>query len=227
MKIRPEFATALEQQLTRAEQLGTNIGGWKLGLTSGKMRDSMGVGFRPFGHINESRIFSSGSRISLSEVGDIGVENELVFTFGEDVPADASRDQVIHCIKGISAGFELNERRLPTNASVADRIVDNLSNWGIVVGRLITDWKWISIDDLYVTLFQDGTRVEAVASFAHIDAQLQTLMTLSAVLARFNKQISKGDRVITGAFTRQRVTEPSLWRGDFGTEIGSVEVEWT
>ena len=36
------------------------VAGWKIGLTSGIARDSMGQGFRPFGYILADRVFASG-----------------------------------------------------------------------------------------------------------------------------------------------------------------------
>ena len=52
-----ELYSGLERQLVR---LGARKNaGWKVGLTSGQARNSMGVGFRPFGYIlAETRLFN-------------------------------------------------------------------------------------------------------------------------------------------------------------------------
>ena len=226
MKLDADLRAGLQSQLEQLDALKEGCGGWKVGLTSGRMRDSMGQGFRPFGHVLQSRIFNSGVDLNLSEVGDIGVENELVFEFAEPVPLGAKRDEVAECIAGVSAGFELNERRLEANASREERLADNLSNWGIVVGEFVADWKDAQIDNLTVSLVRDGVEIESISSIGHIDPHLQSLCSLSETLAEFNRQIEAGDRVITGAFTRQRVSSPSSWVGDFGSHIGTVEVNW-
>src|SRR5262245_52852348 len=62
---------ALEMQLRvlrRFEAGGERLGGWKVGLTSGKARDRMGKDFRPFGYILQNRIFSSGATVPLAKI---------------------------------------------------------------------------------------------------------------------------------------------------------------
>ena len=44
-----ELYAGLERQLVALA--GRKNAGWKVGLTSGQARDSMGAGFRPFGYI--------------------------------------------------------------------------------------------------------------------------------------------------------------------------------
>ncbi|MCY4129713.1 MAG: hypothetical protein OXG15_10815 [Gammaproteobacteria bacterium] len=204
----------------------TERGGWKVGLTSGGSRDAMGIGFRPFGHIAKDRIFESGVKISLNQVGDIGVENELCFLFGETVTADADRSQLQNCIEALRPGFELNERRLDGSASDSDRLADNLSQYGIVIGLPLTDFRDIELSELAVTLRCNESEVAQVSAKGHIDDHYDSLLALVRVLAKFDRRIEAGDHVITGAFARERVDEASTWRGDFSLGIGSVEVKF-
>ena len=222
--MKEEHEEGLRLQLDRYADV--TRGGWKVGLTSGGSRDGMGVGFRPFGHIAENRIFESGATISLSQAGDIGVENELCFVFGETVPTDTDRSHLLHCIREIRPGFELNERRLNSDASAQDRLADNLSQYGIVVGSPIADFRELPLEELAVTLVCNQTKVATVISRGHIDDHYDSLLALVRVLAQFDRRIEAGDHVITGAFARERVTAPSVWRGDFSLGIGSVEVEF-
>ena len=214
----------LRQQLKRFA--ADTRGGWKVGLTSGGSRDGMGVGFRPFGHIAKDRIFESGATIELRDVGDIGVENELCFLFGETVPVSADRAQLKRCIEALRPGFELNERRLSGDASVQDRLADNLSQFGIVVGSPKTDFRELQLEQLAVTLSCDDSEGVTVSSEGHIDNHYDSLLALVRVLAKFDRQIEAGDHVITGAYARERVVNPSTWRGEFSLGIGSVEVKF-
>ena len=223
--MKPEHKDGLRRQLERFRD--ADRAGWKVGLTSGGSRDAMGVGFRPFGHIERSRIYLSGSSLVLADIGAIGVENELCFHFGESVPQDADRESITTCINAIKPAFELNQRRLDADASDADRLADNLSQYGIVVGEAFTDFSAADLHDLSVTLFCDDSEVATTASKGHIDDHLDSLLALVASLAHFDRQIEAGDHVITGAFARESVKEPSVWRGDFSLGIGSVEVSFT
>ena len=222
--LKDELHEGLRQQLNRFAS--RERGGWKIGLTSGKMRDSMGVGFRPFGQIAKDRIFSSGSVISLQDISSIGVENELCFEFGNDLSMQPSRAEVIESVRAIAPAFELNEPRLPRNVVNAKKLADNLSQWGIVVGAAVSAWRDIEFDKLIVSLFRNGAWVETVKARDHIDNHLDSLVSLTRTLSQFGIHLREDDRVITGSFTRQPVMGPSIWRGDFGEEIGEVEVQW-
>lgn len=206
---------------------GRAVAGWKVGLTSGRGRDSMGAGFRPFGYILAEQCFESGVEIALADLGRGGLENELCFSFAHDLKANASRDEVIAAVETVAPAFEINQHRLGADATTADRLADDLSQWGIVIGATkALDWAGFDFSNLTVSLSSDGETVEEVAAAGHIDDHFDSLAALSATLARFDRRILAGDRVITGSYTRQSVPGPSVWRGDFGAEIGTVEVKF-
>ena len=220
----PAHEAGLRNQLERFKDI--ERGGWKVGLTSGASRDGMGVGFRPFGHIATAQIFESGVTLERRNVGDIGVENELCFKFRDTVPRGADKSRLRTCIEAVLPAFELNERRLASSATDKDRLSDNLSQFGIVVGRPLMNFQSLELADLDVTLFEDGEEVETVASRGHIDDHYDSLLALVDVLGKFDQQIGAGDLVITGAFARRRVLRASTWRGEFSLGIGTVEVSF-
>lgn len=219
-----EHEEGLRQQIERFTEVVR--GGWKVGLTSGGSRDGMGVGFRPFGHIAKDQIFESGATIDLNQTGDIGVENELCFLFGETVPIDSDRRRLQRCVEAVRPAFELNERRLDGSASDRERLADNLSQYGIVVGTSILDFHALKLEDLAVTLVRNNEEISTVRAEGHIDDHYDSLLALVHSLAMFDRQIKEGDHVITGAFARARVEDASVWRGDFSLGIGSVEVSF-
>ena len=221
-----DLHAGLSRQLETLEgklAAGEALGGWKVGLTSGQARDSMGSGFRPFGYILESRIFASGARIGLDAFERVGVENECCFTIGRELAGEVSRDAVASAVRSVAPAFEINERRLPASAPAADRLADDLSQWGIVAGvsRAVDG---VDFESLVVTLARDGEAVETVAARGHIEDHFDSIAALAAQLSRFGRTLRPGQRVITGSFGRCPVTEPSRWSGDFGSELGVVEV---
>ena len=201
--------------------------GWKVGLTSGSARDSMGKGFRPFGFILEDRVFPSGATLNHAELAPIGVENEMCFRFGRDVLPGSSIADVRDAVSGVAPAFEINQRRQPRDAPVVDRLADNLSQWGVVIGSFLIDWADIDFDQVAVDLYHNDELVETVRAQGHIDDHFASLAALSGSLAKFDRQISAGDIVITGSYTRQTVLGPGTWRGNFGAAVGEVEVSWT
>ena len=221
-----DLHAGLSRQLETLEgklAAGEALGGWKVGLTSGQARDSMGAGFRPFGYILESRIFASGARIGLDAFERVGVENECCFMIGRELAGEVSRDAVADAVQYVAPAFEINERRLPADAPAQDRLADDLSQWGIVAGdsRRVAG---MDLESLVVTLARDGEAVETVAARGHIEDHFASIAALAAQLSRFGRTLRPGQRVITGSFGRCPVTEPSRWSGNFGSELGVVEV---
>lgn len=224
-----ELDEGLRRQL---EALGEcKPAGWKVGLTSGVARDSMGPGFRPFGFILPERVFPSGARIERAGIQTPGVENEFCFTMGRILGADATRDDAIAAVESVCAAFELNERRLTPGATTADRLADDLSQWGIVVGESrVLDWNAFPFADVSVRLSLDGGEIENVAAAGHIDDHFDSLAALARQLARFGRSLEPGHRVITGSFGKHAVTEACRLDGDFDAGaakgIGRVSVEF-
>lgn len=224
-----ELHTGLSRQLETLERrlaAGESLGGWKVGLTSGQARDSMGAGFRPFGYILDSRIFASGANIALDAFERVGVENECCFTIGRELAGEVSRDEVLDALDGVAPGFEINERRLAADATAPERLADDLSQWGIVAGPS-RDVSGVDFESLVVTLARDGEAVETVAARGHIEDHFTSIAALAAQLSRFGRTLHPGQRVITGSFGRCPVQSPSSWSGDFGSDLGVVEVAFT
>ena len=224
-----ELDAGLRRQL---DVLGEReVAGWKVGLTSGGARDSMGPGFRPFGFILPERVFPSGAKVERAGIMTPGVENEFCFTMGSQLGAGATRDDALEAVESVCAGFELNERRLSPGATTADRLADDLSQWGIVVGEpRVLDWRGFAFADVSVRLSLDGSELESVAAAGHIDDHFDSLAALARQLARFGRALEPGNRVITGSFGKHAVTDACRLHGDFdaGTAkgIGQVSVEF-
>ncbi|MCZ0942481.1 MAG: hypothetical protein OXJ53_05445 [Gammaproteobacteria bacterium] len=229
MPDRRQLEAGLQRQL---DALGADApAGWKVGLTSGSARDSMGEGFRPFGHIRADRVFDSGARISLAGMRTPGIENELCFRLGRALEGEVSRSQVLDAVASVAPAFELIERRLPSSAGQDEHIADNLAQWGIVVGKERQfDWERFPFSGLSVTLHRDGEAVQQVAADGHIDDHFASIVALAVQLAAFGRRIEAGARIITGSFTKQAVAGPCRYEGDFGTGeiqgLGRVAMEY-
>jgi len=210
--------------LGAAEQAGERVAGWKLGLTSGANRDAFGAGVRPFGYVLTSRVLNSRASLWWEDEVKCGViENELCFILGADVSEQVDARAVRAALAGVAPAFEINQARLAANASPAERVADNLSNWGIVVGEiqpLPTNWDQ---QGLKVRLLHNAEGIASVAAANHIDDHFQSLATLANRLLRFGRKLQAGDRVITGAFGRVQNPQRGLWSGDFG-EFGRVHL---
>jgi len=210
--------------LERYRADGRDVGGWKVGLTSGVGRDSFGKGVRPFGFVLANRIYKSNALLSLNTIGSCGVENELCFTLAERLGSGATADDARDAVATVAPAFEINQLRLRGRAGPGLAVGDNLSQWGLVIGTERAIPVGFDFDSLTIVLSRDGIAVETTQAREHIDDHFQSLATLANRLARFGLGLERGHRVITGSYTRQSVPAPSRWTGAFGAELGDVHV---
>ena len=130
-------------------------------------------------------------------------------------------------VASVSPAFELIQMRLDRDATASDRLADGLSHWGIVVGaEHMLDWRNFDFSELVAILSCNGTQVETRAAAGYIDDHFQSIAALSKILAKFNRQVLAGNRVITGSYTRQCVKERGIWQGNFGEILGDVEIKF-
>ena len=203
---------------------GREVGGWKVGLTSGQARDSMGPGFRPFGYILKNRIFATNHVFRRADFQRVGVENEFCFRLRETLPGDADRADVIAALDSAMPAFEINEPRLGAGASASDRLADDLNQYAIVVGSAhALDWQSFDFKAVRVTLHLDADALQTVDADGHIDDHFDSIAALARQLHRFGRSLDAGSYIITGAYTRHAVTpEGGLYRGDFGKPFEPV-----
>jgi len=219
------------QLLDRWLNEGEELGGWKIGMTSGESRDALGVGLRPSGFVLKSRIYRSGATIPRARLYAGGVENELCFVVGQTLAAGATPTTARDAVAGIAPGFEINQKRLPPGSAAGLRIADNLSNWGIVYGDPITaDRLTGDLADLEVTLAEqksDGHHtIEQVASAGHMDPHYDSLAILAQRLADYGHALEPGQQVITGAYGKTPFA-PGQFSGHFSLGIGDVQLTLT
>lgn len=210
------------QLMQRWLDQGEQIGGWKIGMTSGASRNAMGAGIRPFGFVLASRIIESADTLPLVDLHRGQVENELCFLLNDELGADATAASARTAVAAVIPAFEINQKRLPGDVSAGVRVADNLSNWGIVTGSAAQP-----IDDLSqlrVTLSSQASgEIESVDSAGHIDDHYESLATLARRLAQFDQRLQPGQYVITGAYGKTPFAA-GCYRGQFSLGIGEVEI---
>lgn len=206
--------------LERWVEAGEELGGWKVGLTSGAARDAMGESFRPFGYILKSRIIASGTPIPVADLSKCFVEPELCFTIGGRIPDDLDEQTIRAAVRAVAPAFEVAERRLPAGAEPQLKLVDDLLHWGIVVGR--EHPLDVDVTDLTVELRCGEDLVSTGHSGTGIDDPYVSLARLVARLRAHGRDLQPGHRVITGSVTKaQAVDGPSEWSARFGA-LGDV-----
>lgn len=220
---------ALRLQLEVLEALlasGEELAGWKIGLTSERVRQRLGREERPFGYLLASGVHESGERVELEAVSPAaGVEPELCFEMGTTLPAgDVTPEQARGAVARVNAGMEINAFR-SDGSSFESLVADDLAQWGIVVGSggpITADFSSSAVDAVMTC---DG-REEATARGAEvIDDHFVSLAILANTLGRFGRRLEAGQRVITGSFSAHKVKQPGHWHARF-SGVGEVEIHF-
>lgn len=100
-------------------------------------------------------VFSRGAFFS------VGVEAEIAFRFGRDLPARGdpySRAEIMDAIAGAHVAMELVDTRLADAEAAGPfwRLADNLLNGGFVLGGEIPNWRDLDFSQLSVSVLADG-----------------------------------------------------------------------
>ena len=150
-----------------------------------------------FAPILQSGRIEPGGTWSVAGAEPAGMELEIAFRLGRDVPAGALPEQVLDAVAAAHVVFELCQSRLSDPANQPRHVVlaDCISNAGIVVGPEIADWRSQNLKARPGRLLVDG-KVHAEGKSVDPVAALQLLP--SALAAR-GKRLAAGQVVITGS----------------------------
>lgn len=169
--------------------LASPVVGWK----ANEMPDGL-VAFAP---ILKSGVVEAGGTWKVTGDEPAGIELEIAFRMAKTVPAGASAAQILDCVGAAHVVFELCQSRFVDWASTERHVAlaDSISNWGVVVGPAIPDWRTRDYKAVPGRLMVDG--------HLHVEGKsadpLRVLSILPAALAKHGKSLSAGDVLITGS----------------------------
>lgn len=234
------FPESLQGALTLEEALQTQLhvrnrkqdsgpqGGWKVGLTSERVRARYGTDARPFGHIMAKDVYTSGSVISLANFSPAAIEPELCFTLGETLKGpDITPERVRAAVSAVSPAFELNQNRTGGVKDFPLTVADNLSQWGLVVGPALSPLPSdFDFTTMQVVLRRGDEEIARAGGPEVIDDHFLSLSILANTLAEHGEVLGEGMRVITGSYAKVDVTPGESWHAEF-SGVGSVAIEFS
>lgn len=250
-------ALALQVRFLRRHlEAGAVLSGWKVGLTSARVRASFGgIDVRPFGYLDAAHTLPSGTEVAVGAIPAAAIETEFCFTVGERLSGrDLSPAAVQAGLATVAAGYEINQRPAGTlKPDLAMGATARMYNWGIVVGsgRPAADCSAAELADVRVTMTcLDGTPAhDATAGHDtnaagtpaddpgagrrlderagdHVDDHYLSIGLLARALADHGLALEPGQKIITGAVGRFPAQPGQRWRSDFAG-VGTVEVQFT
>jgi 2-keto-4-pentenoate hydratase len=146
-------AEAYQVQDAVTRRLGQAIGGWKVGAAS----PTTAAFCAP---IYSSMIRPSPASYEAAELRLIGIEAELAFLLGRDLPArdaayeraEATAGTTLHPVIEVVDSRYADFRALDRGSILAD----NFSNGGLVFGAAVPNWESLDLGHTAITVTEDG-----------------------------------------------------------------------
>lgn len=217
---RPEDeADAYAIQDAVARELGT-LRGWKVGAPTPDAAPSFGPIFTLVGA--PAQFPSASHRL-------FGIEAEIAFRFGRDLPGGAPRELVLAAVAGVHLAMEIVESRFKDlrTAQPLSVLADNISNGALVLGPELRQWQGVDLARPPSRVVIDGAEVGHCTTGNTGGDPIRLLVALVNHAAARGKPISAGQVVTTGATTGMHFARPgSVAVADFG-DWGQVETRFT
>jgi len=199
------------------------LAGYKIALTSPQILQQTGLKGPCYGPIRRKRVFEHKTTVRADRWTRLGVELEVVFVIGVDVPAPKAgpydRDSIAEYVGEARAGFELIEDRGAdySRLAVNPLIMDAGWNGGSLLARPNKDWRKLAIDKLDGSISFDGTVVRTGHSGDVLGHPHNALAWLANKLGEHGKTLRKGMIVSSGSMVACQFVPPG------STATGRIE----
>ena len=215
-----EAYTMQEELHTLITGLYGPVAGYKVALASPVMQRMVGLDEPFVGAILAKTIYHSPMTLRGSDYVRLGIECEVGFQLGADLPASGapySRESVADAVAAAMTAFEIVDDRAKDYSKLAEmvlsEIADNASNAGVVLGPPVTDWRKIDLVAARGTMVINGELIGEGHGSDVMGHPLESLAWLANMLAGRGKGLSKGMIVMSGSIVPTKPLNP----GDLAT----------
>jgi 2-keto-4-pentenoate hydratase len=206
---------------------GATVRGRKLGLTSRRTQQLLGVDEPTFGVLTDDMLVDDGAELSLAELVAPRVEAELAFVLATDlVGPGVTTEDALGAIGGVLPALEVVDSRIAEwRSRIADTVADNAGAAKVVLGRS-TPVAGLDLRLLGVLLSRNGGPIDSGAGAAALGHPAAALAWLATTLAGFGEGLHAGDVVMAGALTRMVPVRPGdRFSAEFA-HLGAVSVRF-
>jgi 2-keto-4-pentenoate hydratase len=204
------------------------IRGRKVGLTSRRTQQLLGVDEPTFGVLLQDMIVDDGAELALSGLVAPRVEAELAFVLATDLRGpNVSTEEALAAIGGVLPAIEVADSRIVDwRRRIADTVADNAAAARVVLGRRSIPAEQLDLRLLGVLLSRNGNPIDSGAGAAALGHPAACLSWLANTLAGYGEGLRRGEIVLPGAMTRMvPVRSGDEFRAEFA-HLGTVSVRF-
>jgi 2-keto-4-pentenoate hydratase len=183
---------------------GGVIRGRKVGLTSRRTQQLLGVHEPTFGVLTEDMFVDDGDEIDMDRLVAPRVEAELAFVMGADLAGPGVTTPVaVAAIAGVLPAIEVNDSRIVDwRFRLADTVADNASSARVVLGGRLAPVDGLDLRLLGVLFSRNGAPIDSGAGAASLGHPARAVAWLANTLSGYGTGLRTGDVVLSGALHR-------------------------
>ncbi len=211
---------------------GTDVAGYKIGLTTPRMQKLCGVTEPICGSILRNRILQSPATLRHAGYARLGVESEIAVRVGADIK-DAVHSKTTppleSLIDDVCAAFEIIEDSAAdyTKLAAISMVADNSWNAGSVLGPSVRAAELKSLKDREGILYRDGAALDKGSSNDVAGDPLNVVLWLARHLQARARDLEPGQWVSTGSIVPTVFVKPGERYRFTVTGLPPIEVEIT
>jgi len=204
---------------------GEKVIGKKIGLTSKRMQQALGVYQPDYGQILHKLIIGDGFPVVLSELIQPKIEVEIAFIIAEDLigPGVTAAD-VLRCTNGVLPAFEVIDSRIKDwKIKIQDTIADNASIGRVILGSPLSGVYGIDLRTVGLVLRKNGEIVDTAAGASVLGNPAESVAWLANKLSEYGVHLKAGEIVISGSLIAAlAIKEGDVIQAEFGSGLGSI-----
>lgn len=224
-----DLDTAYQIQDAFVAQRGEEVQGYKVSLTSEETQRMFNSTDPFYGQETLSQFIEGPAEVSLSDLMEPLIEIELVFRAKEDLSPQDSLEDLLDKLT-IAPGIEVPDARFENWFPKLNKylVVSDSAVAGRIVYGQEQDLKGnYTVEDLAAfsgVLSKDGKVLDQGVSSQVLGNPLHSVQWLVQKLASHGKTFKKGQQVSSGTFVIPPHLETGVYRVEYGSGVGSLEL---
>jgi 2-keto-4-pentenoate hydratase len=218
---------ALQAAVVRLRCLrGEQVVGYKVGCTSSRIREQLGIDHCVTGRLFDTERHSSGAVLSRKDFANLAIEGELAVELSrEPTASDFSEGEIPACVARVFPVIELHHHVMRCQPpSAGELIAHNAIHAGFVAGS--GSGTEVPLGEPSLTIHAEGRLLDECAGTELIDTIHSSLKWLMEIMQSRGEQLVSGQIVLTGSIpSLTPVTRDGILRVD-APPFGGVEVKF-
>lgn len=190
------------ERLSRAG-LGATAG-HKVGATNPILQRRLKVPHPVAGAVFATTVHQKSAPLRHADYVRPGVECEVVFLLGQDLPSRATayaREEIEAVIAAIAAGMEIIDDRYVdvVNIGAPTLIADNALDAAVIIGEFVNDWRELSLPTRAATTVVNGAVAGQGTGADVMGDPINVLLWLANDFSRRGLGLKSGEFIFTGS----------------------------